>query len=146
MAESALACPLFSSTILTGTSGTAPAPLPIASSVVIKIIALSCAVTVTAILAAIGSALWLRRRAALAETLEEWELDSPHRFPYKELHMATKGFKDSELLGAGGFGQVYRGDVVAVKRISSNGKQGMREFVAEVVSLGRMRHRNGATS
>uniref|UniRef100_A0A0D9W6H1 non-specific serine/threonine protein kinase n=1 Tax=Leersia perrieri TaxID=77586 RepID=A0A0D9W6H1_9ORYZ len=124
-----------------------PAPPP-SVSVVIKIVALSCAVTVTAIVAAIGSAIWLRRRAALAETLEEWELDNPHRFPYKELHMATKGFKDSELLGAGGFGQVYRGvlrrtgDVVAVKRISSNGRQGMREFVAEVASLGRMRHRN----
>ncbi|KAF0929965.1 hypothetical protein E2562_027094 [Oryza meyeriana var. granulata] len=69
-------------------------------------------------------------RAALAETLEEWELDHPHRFPYRELYMATKGFKNSELLGAGGFGQVYRGvlrrsgDVVAVKRISSNARQG----------------------
>uniref|UniRef100_A0A0E0MA41 non-specific serine/threonine protein kinase n=1 Tax=Oryza punctata TaxID=4537 RepID=A0A0E0MA41_ORYPU len=124
-----------------------PAPPP-SASVVIKIVALSCAATVTVIVAAIGVALWLRRRAALADTLEEWELDHPHRFPYRELYMATKGFKNSELLGAGGFGQVYRGvlrrsrDVVAVKRISSNGKQGMREFVAEVSSLGQMRHRN----
>ncbi|OEL28547.1 L-type lectin-domain containing receptor kinase S.4 [Dichanthelium oligosanthes] len=87
-------------------------------------------------------------RAALADTLEEWELDHPHRFPYRELYKATKGFKNSELLGAGGFGKVYRGvlprsgDVVAIKRISSNGWQGMSEFVAEVASLGRMRHRN----
>ncbi|CAL4915367.1 unnamed protein product [Urochloa decumbens] len=70
------------------------------------------------------------------------------RLPYKQLYKATKGFKNSELLGAGGFGQVYRGvlrpsgDVVAIKRISNNGTQGMREFVAEVASLGRMRHRN----
>uniref|UniRef100_J3N4E2 Protein kinase domain-containing protein n=1 Tax=Oryza brachyantha TaxID=4533 RepID=J3N4E2_ORYBR len=124
-----------------------PEPPPSASTV-IKIVALSCAATVTAIIASTGVALWLRRRAALADTLEEWELDHPHRFPYRELHMATKGFKNSELLGAGGFGQVYRGvlrrsgDVVAVKRISSNARQGMREFVAEVASLGRMRHRN----
>ncbi|GJM91316.1 hypothetical protein PR202_ga07678 [Eleusine coracana subsp. coracana] len=98
--------------------------------------------------AGIGAAFWLRQRAAVAETLEEWELDHPHRFAYKELHRATKGFSDSELLGAGGFGKVYRGvlkpsgDVVVVKRISNNGKQGMREFVAEVASLGRLRHRN----
>jgi serine/threonine protein kinase len=78
----------------------------------------------------------------------EWERDHPHRLPYKELYKATKGFKNSELLGAGGFGQVYRGvlrrsgEVVAIKRISSNGTQGMREFVAEVASLGRMRHRH----
>uniref|UniRef100_A0A0E0BD35 non-specific serine/threonine protein kinase n=1 Tax=Oryza glumipatula TaxID=40148 RepID=A0A0E0BD35_9ORYZ len=124
-----------------------PAPPP-SASVVVKIVALTCAATVTVIVAAIGVALWLRRRAALADTLEEWELDHPHRLPYRELYMATKGFKNSELLGAGGFGEVYRGvlrrsgDVVAVKRISSNGRQGMREFVAEVASLGRMRHRN----
>ncbi|CAL0312738.1 unnamed protein product [Lupinus luteus] len=36
------------------------------------------------------------------EALEEW--DCPHRFKYKDLHMATKGFKESELLGVGGFG------------------------------------------
>jgi hypothetical protein len=124
-----------------------PAPPP-SLSTVIMIVALSCAATLVAVVAAIGVTLWLRRRAALAETLEEWELDHPHRFPYKELYRATKGFKNSELLGAGGFGQVYRGvlrrsgDTVAIKRISSNGSQGMREFVAEIASLGRMRHRN----
>ncbi|XP_048531747.1 L-type lectin-domain containing receptor kinase SIT2-like [Triticum urartu] len=125
----------------------APAPPP-STSTIIKIVALSCAATLVMVVAAIGAAFWLRRRAALAETLEEWELDHPHRLPYKELYNATKGFKNSELLGAGGFGQVYRGvlrrsgDTVAIKRISSNGSQGMREFVAEVASLGRMRHRN----
>ncbi|KAF6983812.1 hypothetical protein CFC21_001920 [Triticum aestivum] len=125
----------------------APAPPP-STSTIIKIVALSCAATLVMVVAAIGAAFWLRRRAALAETLEEWELDHPHRLPYKELYKATKGFKNSELLGAGGFGQVYRGvlrrsgNTVAIRRISSNGSQGMREFVAEVASLGRMRHRN----
>uniref|UniRef100_A0ACD5U1S7 Uncharacterized protein n=1 Tax=Avena sativa TaxID=4498 RepID=A0ACD5U1S7_AVESA len=125
-----------------------PAPPP-SMSTVITIVALSCATTLVAVVVAIGVALWMRRRAALAETLEEWELDHPHRFPYKELYKATKGFKKSELLGAGGFGQVYKGvlrrsggDTVAIKRISSNGTQGMREFVAEIACLGRMRHRN----
>ncbi|GJN19989.1 hypothetical protein PR202_gb07310 [Eleusine coracana subsp. coracana] len=124
-----------------------PTP-PLSRSAVIKIVALAYAGTLAVIVAAIGLALWLRRRAVLAETLEEWELDHPHRLPYRELYIATKGFKASELLGAGGFGQVYRGvlrrsvGVVAIKRISNNGTQGMREFVAEVASLGRLRHRN----
>ncbi|CAN6284058.1 unnamed protein product [Urochloa humidicola] len=124
------------------------AAAPPTLSTVIQITAFSCVATLVVIVAVIGFALWMRRRTALADTLEEWELDHPHRLPYKELYKATKGFKNSELLGAGGFGQVYRGvlrcsgDVVAIKRISSGGTQGMREFVAEVASLGRMRHRN----
>ncbi|XP_062205821.1 L-type lectin-domain containing receptor kinase SIT2-like [Phragmites australis] len=125
-----------------------PPASPPSRSTVIKIVAVSCVVTLTTIVLAIVIALWLRRRAVLAETLEKWELDHPHRMPYIELYKATKGFKNSELLGAGGFGQVFKGvlrrsgDVVAIKRISNNGTQGMREFVAEVASLGRMRHRN----
>jgi hypothetical protein len=124
-----------------------PAPPP-SKSTVIMIVAVSCVVTLTVIVSAIVFALWLRRGAVLAETLEEWELDHPHRLPYKDLYKATKGFKDSEPLGAGGLGQVYKGvlrrsgNVVAIKRISNNGTQGMREFVVEVASLGRMRHRN----
>ncbi|KAI3410753.1 Protein kinase domain-containing protein [Psidium guajava] len=82
------------------------------------------------------------------ETLEDWELDSPHRFRYKDLHQATKGFKQSEVIGIGGFGAVYRGILptnggqVAVKKVSRNSIQGMREFVAEIESLGRLRHKN----
>uniref|UniRef100_J3MC99 non-specific serine/threonine protein kinase n=2 Tax=Oryza brachyantha TaxID=4533 RepID=J3MC99_ORYBR len=116
---------------------------------IIKFAAVACAGTLTLIAAAIATVLWLRRRAALADTLEEWELEHPHRLTYRELYKATKGFKESELLGAGGFGQVYKGvlrrrsgETVAIKRISNGTKQGMREFVAEIASLGRMRHRN----
>nr|CAB3504312.1 unnamed protein product [Digitaria exilis] len=124
------------------------APSP-SLSTTIKITALSCVATlVVIVLAAIVLALWIQRRRALAEMLEDWELAHPHRLPYKELHAAANGFEGSQILGAGGFGKVYKGvlrrsgDVVAIKRISSNGTQGMREFVAEVASLGRMRHRN----
>ncbi|PKI34116.1 hypothetical protein CRG98_045471 [Punica granatum] len=82
--------------------------------------------------------------------LEDWELDCPHRFQYKDLHTATKGFKESEKIGSGGFGSVYRGVLpanrgeVAVKKIVArkDSIQGMREFVAEVESLGRLRHKN----
>ncbi|KAB1224473.1 Lectin-domain containing receptor kinase VI.3 [Morella rubra] len=82
------------------------------------------------------------------ESLEEWEIDCPHRFRYKDLHAATKGFKESEIIGAGGFGEVYKGTLpatgseVAVKKIVRNSATGMREFAAEIESLGRLRHKN----
>ncbi|XP_016731248.1 L-type lectin-domain containing receptor kinase S.4 [Gossypium hirsutum] len=72
----------------------------------------------------------------------------PQRFSYQELKKATRGFKDKELLGFGGFGRVYKGTLpttntqVAVKRISHESKQGIREFLSEIYSIGRLRHRN----
>ncbi|XP_056172199.1 L-type lectin-domain containing receptor kinase IV.1-like [Syzygium oleosum] len=91
----------------------------------------------------------IRRKRKFAEVLEDWERDyGPHRFKYKDLYVATKGFRDQELLGAGGFGRVYRGILptsnieIAVKRVSHESKQGMREFVAEIISIGLLQHRN----
>ena len=34
------------------------------------------------------------------------------------------------------------GDEIAVKRVTNESKQGLREFVAEIASIGRLRHRN----
>ncbi|CAO1948848.1 unnamed protein product [Urochloa humidicola] len=90
-----------------------------------------------------------RRRQMYAEVREDWEAEfGPHRFAYKDLFHATKGFNKRNLLGTGGFGSVYRGVLpiskleVAVKKISHESRQGMKEFVAEVVSIGHLRHRN----
>ncbi|GER50568.1 concanavalin A-like lectin protein kinase family protein, partial [Striga asiatica] len=84
-----------------------------------------------------------------AEIIENWELEIvPHRYKYQELKKATRSFKDSELLGSGGFGRVYKGTLpnsktqIAVKRISHDSKQGVREFLSEISSIGRLRHRN----
>ncbi|KAJ7961388.1 L-type lectin-domain containing receptor kinase [Quillaja saponaria] len=61
-------------------------------------------------LASIAIALYLIRRMRNADIIESWELEiGPHRFSYQELKKATKGFKDKELLGHGGFGRVYKG-------------------------------------
>ncbi|KAJ4759966.1 Concanavalin A-like lectin protein kinase family protein [Rhynchospora pubera] len=93
--------------------------------------------------------IYMRSQFKYAELLEDWEVEfGPHRFSYKDLHQATNGFKETELLGAGGFGRVYRGVLsvskleVAIKRVSHGSKQGMKQFIAEVVSIGRLRHRN----
>ncbi|CAL5020650.1 unnamed protein product [Urochloa decumbens] len=94
--------------------------------------------------------LMIRRRwHKYAELKEDWEATfGPHRFSYKDLFHATKGFCDERLLGIGGFGRVYRGVLpasgveVAVKKVSHESRQGMKEFVAEVVTIGQLRHRN----
>ncbi|BFG36257.1 hypothetical protein CerSpe_225310 [Prunus speciosa] len=96
-----------------------------------------------------GLIYFIRRKRKFAELLEDWELEyGPQRFKYKDLYIATKGFKEKELLGTGGFGKVYRGILpsskieIAVKRVSHESRQGMKEFVAEIVSIGRLCHRN----
>ncbi|XP_030924332.1 L-type lectin-domain containing receptor kinase IV.1-like isoform X1 [Quercus lobata] len=107
-------------------------------------------ILVSLVLVAIsGITFVIKRKRKFAELLEDWELDyGPHRFKYKDLYIATKGFRDKELLGSGGFGRVYKGVLrtskieIAVKKVSHESRQGMREFVAEIVSIGRLRHRN----
>ena len=70
------------------------------------IVALS---TVTVLLLGILIYFTLYKRKAKSEDLEDWELDCPHRFQYKDLYAATRGFKQSEIIGVGGFGAVYKG-------------------------------------
>ncbi|KAE9447776.1 hypothetical protein C3L33_20328, partial [Rhododendron williamsianum] len=101
------------------------------------------------LVASILSGIYLVWKIKNRDVIEDWELEiGPHRYSYHELKQATKGFKDNELLGAGGFGRVYKGTLpnskapVAVKRISHNSRQGLREFVSEIASIGRLRHRN----
>ncbi|XP_022988704.1 L-type lectin-domain containing receptor kinase IX.1-like [Cucurbita maxima] len=72
----------------------------------------------------------------------------PKRFSYKELVKATNNFSEQGKLGQGGFGGVYKGFItelnmeIAAKKISSNSKQGKKEYISEVNIIGRLRHRN----
>ncbi|KFK27563.1 hypothetical protein AALP_AA8G400100 [Arabis alpina] len=91
------------------------------------------------------------QRNLYAEVREEWEKEyGPLRYSYKSLYKATKGFSRNEFLGRGGFGEVFKGTLprsrelreVAVKRVSHDGEQGMKQFVAEIVSMGSLNHRS----
>lgn len=77
-----------------------------------------------------------------------------HIFTCKELQEITHNFDKSNFLGEGGFGKVYKGFIddklrptlvpkaVAVKALNLDGKQGHREWLAEVIFLGQLKHRN----
>nr|XP_023911749.1 G-type lectin S-receptor-like serine/threonine-protein kinase At5g35370 [Quercus suber] len=69
----------------------------------------------------------------------------PRRFAYEELAAATENFRTQ--IGSGGFGTVYRGTlsdktVVAVKKITSLGIQGKKEFFTEISIIGNIHHVN----
>lgn len=55
---------------------------------------------------------WWRKRGLEDEEIEDWELEFwPHRFSYQELSKATNEFSKDELLGAGRFGKIYKGNL-----------------------------------
>ena len=97
---------------------------------------------------AVLARVYFHRRKKYSEVSETWEKEfDAHRFSYKSLYKATKGFRKDEFLGRGGFGEVYRGDLpqgreIAVKRVSHNGDEGLKQFLAEVVSMRYLKHRN----
>ncbi|KAJ9705539.1 hypothetical protein PVL29_003541 [Vitis rotundifolia] len=72
----------------------------------------------------------------------------PRKFSFNELALATTNFSEGEKLGEGGFGGVYRGflgelnSYVAIKRVTRNSQQGMKEYASEVKIFCRLRHRN----
>ncbi|KAL5559333.1 hypothetical protein UlMin_035544 [Ulmus minor] len=74
--------------------------------------------------------------------------NGPKLFSYRQLAKATNEFSKENLLGRGGFGSVYKGTLrdppttVAVKKISATSKQGEREYLAEIRTIGRLRHKN----
>ncbi|KAJ7552737.1 hypothetical protein O6H91_06G068000 [Diphasiastrum complanatum] len=66
---------------------------------------------------------------------------------FAELLEATNNFDESLVLGIGGFGKVYKGELfdgtqVAVKRGNPRSEQGFTEFQTEIELLSKLRHRH----
>ncbi|PHT97583.1 Protein NSP-INTERACTING KINASE 1 [Capsicum chinense] len=79
---------------------------------------------------------------------EEVSLGNLRRFQFKDLQIATNNFSSKNILGKGGFGNVYKGHLpdgtpVAVKRLNDgNAIGGEKQFQTEVEMISLAVHRN----
>nr|XP_043629868.1 receptor-like protein kinase FERONIA [Erigeron canadensis] len=75
---------------------------------------------------------------------------SCRHFQFHDILSATDNFDESLVIGNGGFGKVYKGNVMvgssyvvaAIKRLDTISNQGEAEFWAEVETLSKLRHCN----
>ncbi|CAL0311187.1 unnamed protein product [Lupinus luteus] len=70
-----------------------------------------------------------------------------HWFTLRDLQLATNRFSKDNVVGEGGYGVVYHGQLVngtpvAVKKILNNLGQAEKEFRVEVEAIGHVRHKN----
>ncbi|XP_028756078.1 G-type lectin S-receptor-like serine/threonine-protein kinase CES101 [Neltuma alba] len=78
------------------------------------------------------------------EAKERHEVDI---FSFESIVVATNNFSDSNRLGEGGFGPVYKGTLsdgqeVAIKRLSNSSGQGLTEFKNEAKLMAKLQHTN----
>ncbi|PWA92258.1 reverse transcriptase domain-containing protein [Artemisia annua] len=74
-----------------------------------------------------------------------------HNYSLADIRLATQNFDDKLVVGWGGLGKVYKGQIksqesgstiVAIKRLDAMSVQGEPEFMAEIEMLSRLRHAN----
>ncbi|KAG0571064.1 hypothetical protein KC19_6G208400 [Ceratodon purpureus] len=89
------------------------------------------------------------RIQTLGIILKEFEKKEvkPNLYSYKDIKLATNNFDKQNKIGEGGFGVVYKGElldgtVVAVKKLTMSSSQMLSEFLNEIVVISGLKHRN----
>ncbi|XP_057790572.1 G-type lectin S-receptor-like serine/threonine-protein kinase At4g27290 isoform X1 [Salvia miltiorrhiza] len=85
-----------------------------------------------------------RKRQAVKRNNEDLELPV---IKMATIVQATNSFSVENMIGVGGFGPVYKGNMpsgeeIAVKRLSRSSRQGLEEFRNEVMVIAKLQHRN----
>ncbi|XP_058075189.1 leucine-rich repeat receptor protein kinase HPCA1-like [Magnolia sinica] len=132
------------------------------SSGVVIGIAVGCAVLVV-VLVGVGIYAFRQKKRAeraieLSKPFASWgpsgkdsggapQLKGARWFSYDELKKGTNNFSESNEIGSGGYGKVYRGmlpggQIVAIKRAQQGSMQGGLEFKTEIELLSRVHHKN----
>ncbi|KAL4555112.1 hypothetical protein LXL04_037723 [Taraxacum kok-saghyz] len=75
------------------------------------------------------------------------DVDNMRLYTYKDLQIASQDFKPENKIGQGGFGSVYKGQLkdgklVAIKVLSIESRQGLREFLTEITVISDIQHEN----
>nr|XP_043634244.1 cysteine-rich receptor-like protein kinase 2 [Erigeron canadensis] len=94
--------------------------------------------------------LWLlhrQRKKIKKREQEAADLEGAVHYNYKDLQMATNNFSNANILGKGGFGEVFKaalddGSIVAVKRLHVQHARAKEEFENEVKLISNVHHRN----
>lgn len=97
--------------------------------------------------------LFFRRRRASSATLrvevneDVSEIQDTNLYSYKDLRIATENFSPANKIGQGGFGSVYKGrlkdgTLAAIKVLSADSRQGVREFLTEINVIKDTKHEN----
>ncbi|KAG8086948.1 hypothetical protein GUJ93_ZPchr0010g7983 [Zizania palustris] len=110
---------------------------------------ISIGASVLGLAALFGIFMLVKKRRRLAQQQEElYDLvGRPDVFSNAELKLATDNFSSQNVLGEGGYGPVYKGNlpdgrVIAVKQLSQSSHQGKSQFVTEVATISAVQHRN----
>ncbi|KDP42121.1 hypothetical protein JCGZ_01909 [Jatropha curcas] len=88
-----------------------------------------------------------KRKAKLKDPESFLRLEKWRRISYRELEFATNGFQESNFLGVGSFGKVYKGTlsdgtIIAIKVFNMQLEKGFKSFEKECDVLRNLRHRN----
>ncbi|KAG2582298.1 hypothetical protein PVAP13_6KG099335 [Panicum virgatum] len=105
--------------------------------------------SVLGLAALVGVFLLVQKRRRVAQQQEELYnmVGRPNIFSNAELKLATDNFSSQNILGEGGYGPVYKGNlpdgrIIAVKQLSQTSHQGKSQFVTEIATISAVQHRN----